>query len=132
MPLQACFKHPCIAAAQDLSSESKQLCCFVQQIVELFLEQWGRGSWFDGSDPTQPHEANILRLAIDKALWRLNWQPYWSVHESLRQTAGWYRHYFENGAPMRAFSEDQIAEYQAGLFAGATRQSKMIGQEMTQ
>jgi len=84
----------------------------VSEIVDLFIEQWGSGSWQDVGDPNQPHEANILRLAIDKALWQLGWKPRWGIHETLRQTAAWYQRYFEQPAAMQEFSFQQIEAYQ--------------------
>ena len=49
----------------------------VAQVIDLFLKEWGDGSWQDVSQPDQPREANILRLCIDKAVWQLGWTPAW-------------------------------------------------------
>jgi CDP-glucose 4,6-dehydratase len=117
-------------AAKMLESDDPQFCSGwnigplpgselpVRQIVELFLEEWGGGSWEDISDPAQVHEAHILRLAIDKAIWLLDWKPRWTVHEALRHTARWYRRYFTAPAGMRALSLEQIAAYEAAYAAG--------------
>jgi CDP-glucose 4,6-dehydratase len=85
----------------------------VRRIVELFLQEWGGGSWEDVSDPSQLHEAHILRLAIDKALWLLDWKPRWTVREAIRQTARWYRRYLEAPDTMRELSLEQIRAYEA-------------------
>lgn len=90
----------------------------VNKLVDIFLEQWGEGSWVDVSDPTNPHEANVLRLSIDKALWQLDWRPCWSVNETLRRTAQWYRHYLDSPESMRDFSYEQIGAYQSALENG--------------
>ena len=87
----------------------------VRQIVELLIEQWGSGTWVNVGDPNAPHESNILRLCIDKALWQLDWRPGWDVRETLRQTAGWYRQYFESGKGMQALGLEQIAAYEAAM-----------------
>ena len=114
-------------AARLLSSNDPELCSGwnfgplpgnelpVREVVKLFLQEWGEGSWIDISDPKQRHEANILRLCIDKALWQLNWKPAWSVHEALGQTAIWYKRYFEEPEPMRELSREQISAYEAAL-----------------
>jgi CDP-glucose 4,6-dehydratase len=87
----------------------------VREIVELFLREWGHGSWIDASHHDDPHEAGILRLAIDKAIWQLNWRPGWDVTETLRQTVRWYRE-FHNGHPaMRDVSLKQIEEYSTAI-----------------
>lgn len=88
----------------------------VSDIVESFIEEWGDGFWNDASLPTQPHEANILRLAIDKALWELDWKPQWDVRETIAKTAQWYKQYLENPESMRQYCYDQIAEYENKLF----------------
>jgi CDP-glucose 4,6-dehydratase len=68
----------------------------VQDLVEAFCEAWGDGQWKDTSDPTQVHEANLLRLSIEKATARLHWQPTWSFRETIARTAQWYRNYYES------------------------------------
>jgi CDP-glucose 4,6-dehydratase len=67
----------------------------VAELVERFLAVWGEGSWVDASDPNAPHEATLLRLAIDKALWRLEWAPVWTIEDALTATAAWYRRYYD-------------------------------------
>ncbi len=89
----------------------------VREVVELFLAEWGQGSWIDASNPNAPREARILRLAIDKAIWDLKWKPAWNVRESIRQTAQWYRHRQRNGGSMREFSLSQIELYEQQMLA---------------
>ena len=84
----------------------------VREVVELFLEQWGEGNWVDASNPNAPREARILRLAIDKAIWDLNWKPAWDVRETIRQTAKWYRHRQKENGSMQSFSLSQIELYE--------------------
>lgn len=66
----------------------------VRDLVETFLAAWGGGTWEDKSDPHQLHEANLLRLSIEKAVLQLQWQPTWGFQETIRRTATWYRHYY--------------------------------------
>ncbi|HIF34260.1 MAG TPA: CDP-glucose 4,6-dehydratase [Planctomycetes bacterium] len=93
----------------------------VQKVVEAFCDRWGSGSWIDESDPTQPHEATILRLSIDKALWQLGWRPGWDVHETLSHTAEWYRHYFDDPNSIRDFTFQQINTYCVDQQSAAAR-----------
>jgi CDP-glucose 4,6-dehydratase len=88
----------------------------VRQVVDIFLKEWGSGSWIDASDSSNPREANILRLSIDKALWELDWSPCWSVSQVLNQTARWYRHHNDHGGCMREFSMQQVQDYQQEFF----------------
>ncbi len=62
----------------------------VGELVATILEYWP-GEWLDQSDPTAPHEANLLHLQIDKAHHRLGWQPRWDYATTLARTVGWYR-----------------------------------------
>lgn len=87
----------------------------VRQIVDVFLKDWGSGEWVDHSDPNQPPEANVLRLAIDKAIWKLDWRPAWTTWEAIEKTADWYREYLSTGRDMQQFSLDQIAEYESAM-----------------
>ncbi len=87
----------------------------VQDIVRTFLREWGGGSWVDVSGANDPHEANILRLAIDKAIWQLDWRPGWDVQETVKQTVLWYRAYYEESLRMRDISLQQIEQYEAAI-----------------
>jgi CDP-glucose 4,6-dehydratase len=89
----------------------------VRQVVEIVLDEWGQGSWRDASAGAngRPHEANILRLAIDKAMWQLGWRPRWDTRETLRRTVQWYRHYYDQDLPMREVGLEQIEAYEAAL-----------------
>jgi CDP-glucose 4,6-dehydratase len=85
----------------------------VREVVERVLNEWGGGSWRDVSDGSQPHEAHILRLAVDKAIWQLDWRPRWNIQETLRHTVEWYRNYYEGTDSMRRLSLEQIETYEA-------------------
>jgi CDP-glucose 4,6-dehydratase len=83
----------------------------VGKLVELFLETWGSGSWQDLSVPAAPHEAGLLRLAIDKAIWQLDWRPRWSVREAVTRTARWYQA-FDPAADMTSRCLADIEAYE--------------------
>ena len=87
----------------------------VAELVAYFQTCWKSGTVMDASDPGQPPEAGILRLAIDKAIWELGWRPRWSVYTTLEKTAEWYRKYFEGVATMQSVSLRQIEEYESSL-----------------
>ncbi len=87
----------------------------VRDIVVQFLQHWGGGSWTDVSDAAAPHESNILRLAVDKAIWQLQWRPRWSVHETLLEAARWYRQYFDDPRSVRDLGQRQITSYEESL-----------------
>ncbi len=114
-------------AARLLESDNPELCSgwnigplpgyelSVGEVVEHFLLEWGTGSWIDVGDSNQPHEATLLNLAIDKAMRKLDWRPCWTAQEAIRQTARWYRQYFNETNSIRPLSERQIVEYEAAM-----------------
>jgi len=69
----------------------------VREVVLEVLSHWP-GAWVDQSDPTAPHEAGRLMLAIDKAGHALAWQPRWTFTETIARTVRWYRAVTEQGA----------------------------------
>lgn len=87
----------------------------VRNIVEMFLSEWGKGSWEDVSSPDQLREANILRLSIDKAIWGLGWHPAWNIEETIKHTARWYKKYLEEPTAIGSFTLQQIEEYEFAL-----------------
>lgn len=86
----------------------------VREVVERFLATWGDGRWVDASDPSQPHEARVLRLATDRARTRLGWHPRWRLDEAVTRTAAWYRAFAADPSLARSAT---LADLQA--YAGA-------------
>jgi len=62
----------------------------VGELVNTILEYWP-GQWLNQSDPSTPHEANLLHLQIDKAHQRLGWEPRWDFYTTVKRTVSWYR-----------------------------------------
>ena len=83
----------------------------VAEVIRRFIDEWGSGEWVDASTDSQKREANILRLSIDKAIWDLGWKPVWSIDESIRQTAAWYKNYMGDEQTARELCYRQISEY---------------------
>jgi CDP-glucose 4,6-dehydratase len=87
----------------------------VREVVEALVAAWGEGTWEDRHEPAAPHEAGILRLAIDKAQARLGWTPRWHFRETMRRTADWYRAFHEGAgaAALQDLCRRQIRDYAA-------------------
>ena len=81
----------------------------VKELVAIVLESWGKGSWIDKSDSSQPHEAGLLKLDISKVKSELNWNPKLSSKEAIQWTTDWYKQKEEN---IFDFSIQQIKNYQ--------------------
>ena len=119
-PLSGCLA----LAGRMLTSDDPQWCsgwnfgprpadeATVAELADRFCRAWGGGTWKDVSDPSQPHEAGLLRLCIDKATGHLGWRPRWSLSQSIARAAGWYRRYYSNPtASMRQASLEDLQAY---------------------
>jgi CDP-glucose 4,6-dehydratase len=87
----------------------------VRAVVEALVRAWGSGTWEDRRDPRAPHEAGLLRLAIDKAQARLGWSPRWGFDETFERTVAWYRAFHEGASKdeLAGLCRAQIEEYLA-------------------
>ena len=84
----------------------------VRQLVEESLRHWP-GRWDDRSDPTSPHEANLLNLVIDKAHHQLGWAPRWPFATTVERTVSWYRRVHEGQENALWCCRDDLAAYLA-------------------
>jgi len=81
----------------------------VKELVETAINCWGTGDWVDGYDATQPHEAGLLKLSIEKAIQVLGWQPKLNSKQAIEWTIDWYK---QSLAEVYDFTLRQINNYQ--------------------
>ena len=81
----------------------------VKDLVETAISCWGSGEWIDGYDATQPHEAGLLKLSINKAMKVLQWQPKLNSKQAIEWTIDWYK---QSPAAVYDFTLQQINNYQ--------------------
>ncbi|MBQ7422228.1 MAG: CDP-glucose 4,6-dehydratase [Prevotella sp.] len=65
----------------------------VWKVAEMITQFYGRGELKDCSDPSAPHEANLLMLDISKAKFNLGWEPRTDISQCCELTADWYKRY---------------------------------------
>ncbi len=58
------------------------------------------------------HEAGLLKLNCDKALFHLKWEPNLSYAETIRLVGDWYTAFYRKRADMYAMTVEQIAAYE--------------------
>lgn len=88
-------------------------CVTVREVVARFHGALGRGT-AEEVGCSEFEETQALNLCSDKARDLLGWRPRWSLDETIRRTAAWYRRYYDDpGADMRAACLDDIAAYEA-------------------
>ena len=82
----------------------------VKQLVEQALLHWP-GIWRNQSDLSQPHEANLLNLVIDKAHHKLSWSPRWNFATTVERTTNWYRRVHEEPTSALECCQDDLKAY---------------------
>ena len=85
----------------------------VGELVASMTEHWDQVRWEDVSAQYGgPYESGLLKLNCDKALHHLRWRAAWDFSSTVRETALWYRHYYEQPSMSIAdFSLGQVATY---------------------
>jgi len=63
----------------------------VQEMTELAINIWGSGNMNLPDSPPALHEAGLLKLAIDKAKTKLDWQPEFDSAKAVEWTMDWYK-----------------------------------------
>lgn len=85
----------------------------VEELVKMAIDVWGSGSYQVPELIDQPHEANLLKLDISKAINTLNWSPKYDSRAAISKTINWYKSFSENAAGIKNFTIEQIASYSA-------------------
>ncbi|MHB9140358.1 MAG: CDP-glucose 4,6-dehydratase [Paludibacter sp.] len=65
----------------------------VWEVAEKVVNEYGKGSLSDVSDPTALHEAKLLMLDINKAAFELDWEPKMNIDQCIALTVDWYKRY---------------------------------------
>ena len=85
----------------------------VRLLIDEMAKYWDYVRWNDISKSKEHlHEAGLLKLNCDKALFDLKWEPTMQFEETVRMTVEWYKAFYEsNEASMYNVTNKQIAEY---------------------
>jgi len=81
-------------------------------IVEQLVQEWGGDAKWHLPASVQPHEAHYLKLDCSKALAALQWQPRWSLEQTLAKIVAWQQAHIA-GQDMRAVSLNEIRAYES-------------------
>jgi CDP-glucose 4,6-dehydratase len=81
----------------------------VSWILNFLSEKYNKKNWIQDFSE-KPHETKVLKLDSTKAKINLNWQPQYSVEESLNKTVSWHNEW-KKGNSMKDFTIHQIQEY---------------------
>ena len=85
----------------------------VGALVSAMATHWDKVRWEDISDKNNgPYESGLLKLNCDKALNHLQWHAIYDFDTTVRETALWYRRYYDDvQSSMIDFSLQQISAY---------------------
>jgi len=86
----------------------------VSQLIDEMAKYWEQVRWNNVSQSEEHlHEAGLLKLNCDKALFDLSWQPTLQFDETVRMTVEWYKTYYQKDtdSSMSKFTMTQIEEY---------------------
>lgn len=90
-----------------------------RSVVDLLRDiggHWGFDSPSDAYSITANvpfHEASLLKLNCDKALFHLKWEPNLDYSETIRLVAEWYKGFYKAQSDMYALTFDQIETYES-------------------
>lgn len=88
----------------------------VLELLQDLSKQWQFESTdkaFVVSDNIPFHEAGLLKLNCDKALFYLKWQAVLAYQQTVELTGDWYYCFYHNKADMLEMTNKQIEQYQA-------------------
>jgi CDP-glucose 4,6-dehydratase len=84
----------------------------VAQLLEAMAAKWPGVAWHVPQECEQgAHEATLLKLSYDKALFHLQWKPVLQFNETVELTVDWYRQWHQGEAAMYQFTLGQIDRY---------------------
>ncbi|MFI5125154.1 MAG: CDP-glucose 4,6-dehydratase [Chitinophagales bacterium] len=94
------------------SAEQNHTVLELLQAVKTFWKSGSVKEYFEISDNRGFHEAGLLKLNCDKALYYLQWKPALDFAATARFTGEWYNHYYNNGKKgISSYTVHQIQEY---------------------
>jgi len=88
----------------------------VKELLSSLSHYWGfndASQAYRVTDNISFHEAGLLKLNCDKALFHLKWEGSLNYEECVRFVSDWYSHYYNKREDMLALTFDQINEYES-------------------
>jgi CDP-glucose 4,6-dehydratase len=83
----------------------------VADLATAIIASWGSGRWVSPPGSSSDIEATTLRIAIDKAVSLLGWQPRWHLSQTVERTVRWYQEYYRR--PDSSMREHSVADIEA-------------------
>jgi CDP-glucose 4,6-dehydratase len=85
----------------------------VSGLLDVLQSHLGRSFAWEASKDNHPHETHQLRIDATKARQQLGWSPKLDINRAIEWTASWYKIWMAEKTDMKAFTEQQIEEYES-------------------
>ena len=85
----------------------------VEELVNVALQTWGKGTYQKPGLPDQPHEAGLLKLDISNTVANMGWTPKFTARVAIQNTLEWYLK-VEQGEQAVDLTRQQIAHFSHG------------------
>jgi len=92
----------------------------VRELADEMIKIMGGGKWSTDQNLNHPHEANFLRLSIEKASNLLGWQPVWKFEETVKRTVEGYQKLIAAGRNSQIVQKFMVGEIEAYTKAAQT------------
>jgi CDP-glucose 4,6-dehydratase len=84
----------------------------VAQLLDAMVQRWPGATWRATENQGGGHEATLLRLSCDKALFYLNWRAVLSFEQTVAFTVDWYRNWLQHQHDaVYSFGRQQLERY---------------------
>ena len=103
------YENPSFAGYYNVGPDDKD-CVKSGELVNLFIDSWGKGLKRVDIPDGGPHEAGFLKLDCTKLKTTFGWSPKWDIKTAVQKVVDWTKQY-KNGEDVRACMERQIRDY---------------------
>lgn len=83
----------------------------VMKLANIFLKEFNIKKEIKIKSKFKFKESRFLKLSSNKSLKNLGWKNYWSIKNSIKETARWYKLYFFKNKKIKKFTKNQINDF---------------------
>jgi CDP-glucose 4,6-dehydratase len=84
----------------------------VEELLDAMAKRWPSAQWqVPHGCEVSSHEAKLLKLSCDKALFHLSWEAIMQFPETVAYTVDWYRSWHQRRENMHSYTVEQIDQY---------------------
>lgn len=79
----------------------------VAEVTKYLQKYWQQIKVEFSKNPSDLHEAHLLKLDCSKADQKLHWKPVWNAEETFKYTTEWYKFFYQNNTVLTHQDLDQ-------------------------